>query len=157
MQETKSICCYCGVGCGVIIASDSGRIAGVRGDPDHPANFGSLCTKGATLHLSARHDTRVLYPEQREARSLARSRVTLAPPGEARADWEIVTDFARRRGAKLGDARAGLDYIKQRVVDDAENRKALYARLQYALSGEKDPWQERAAGAAKHEFELLEA
>ena len=53
-------------------------------------------------------------------------------------------------------ARAGLDYIKQRVVDDAENRKALYARLQYALSGEKDPWQERAAGAAKHEFELLE-
>ncbi len=53
-------------------------------------------------------------------------------------------------------ARAGLDYIKQRVVDDADNRKALYARLQYALSGEKDPWQERAAGAAKHEFELLE-
>ena len=53
-------------------------------------------------------------------------------------------------------ARAGLDYIKQRVVDDGENRKALYARLQYALSGEKDPWQERAAGVARHEFELLE-
>ncbi|MBI5911554.1 MAG: NAD(P)/FAD-dependent oxidoreductase [Betaproteobacteria bacterium] len=53
-------------------------------------------------------------------------------------------------------ARAGLDYIKRRVVDDGNNRKALYARLQYALSGEKDPWQERAAGAAKHEFELLE-
>ncbi|TAK65697.1 MAG: NAD(P)/FAD-dependent oxidoreductase [Betaproteobacteria bacterium] len=53
-------------------------------------------------------------------------------------------------------ARVGLDYIKQRAVDDSESRKALYARLQYALSGEKDPWQERAAGAAKHEFELLE-
>ncbi|OGA32618.1 MAG: nitrite reductase large subunit [Betaproteobacteria bacterium RIFCSPLOWO2_12_FULL_62_13b] len=53
-------------------------------------------------------------------------------------------------------ARAGLDYIKRRVVDDGDNRKALYTRLQYALSGEKDPWQERAAGAAKHEFELLE-
>jgi nitrite reductase (NADH) large subunit len=52
-------------------------------------------------------------------------------------------------------ARAGLDYIKQRVVEDGGNRKALYVRLQYALSGEKDPWQERAAGAAKHEFELL--
>ncbi|TAK68053.1 MAG: nitrate reductase, partial [Betaproteobacteria bacterium] len=76
MRETKSICCYCGVGCGVIIASDDARIAGVRGDPDHPANFGKLCTKGATLHLTARHDTRALYPEQREARSLARSRVT---------------------------------------------------------------------------------
>jgi len=53
-------------------------------------------------------------------------------------------------------ARVGLDYIKQRAVDDAENRKALYARLQFAVSGEKDPWQERAAGVAKHEFELLE-
>ncbi|OGA23558.1 MAG: nitrate reductase [Betaproteobacteria bacterium RIFCSPLOWO2_02_FULL_65_24] len=76
MRETKSICCYCGVGCGVIIASDDARIAGVRGDPEHPANFGKLCTKGATLHLTARHDTRALYPEQREARGLARSRVT---------------------------------------------------------------------------------
>jgi len=53
-------------------------------------------------------------------------------------------------------ARVGLDYIKQRVVDDADNRKALYARLQFALAGEKDPWQERVAGAAKQEFELLE-
>ena len=53
-------------------------------------------------------------------------------------------------------ARVGLDYVKQRVVEDADNRKALYARLQYALSGEKDPWQERAAGAAKQEFEMLE-
>ncbi len=75
MQETKSTCCYCGVGCGVIIASDDGRIGGVRGDPDHPANFGRLCTKGATLHLSARNDTRALYPEQRDARRLARNRV----------------------------------------------------------------------------------
>jgi len=76
MLETKSTCCYCGVGCGVIIASDDGRISGVRGDPEHPANFGRLCTKGSTLHLTAGHDTRALYPEQREARSLARSRVS---------------------------------------------------------------------------------
>jgi nitrite reductase (NADH) large subunit len=53
-------------------------------------------------------------------------------------------------------ARVGLDYIKQRVVDDADKRKALYARLQYALADEKDPWLERAQGAARQEFELLE-
>jgi len=51
--------------------------------------------------------------------------------------------------------RAGLDYVKQRVLDDAEGRKALYARLQYALRGEKDPWAERAQGADRHEFEAL--
>jgi nitrite reductase (NADH) large subunit len=53
-------------------------------------------------------------------------------------------------------ARVGLDYVKQRVIEDATGRKALYARLLYALQGEKDPWQERAQGVAKHEFEVLE-
>ncbi len=52
-------------------------------------------------------------------------------------------------------ARVGLDYIKQRVLEDAEGRKALYERLLYALQGEKDPWAERAAGAARNEFEAL--
>ena len=45
MKETKSTCCYCGVGCGVVIQSEGERIIGVRGDADHPANFGRLCTK----------------------------------------------------------------------------------------------------------------
>ena len=54
-------------------------------------------------------------------------------------------------------ARVGLDYVKQRIVEDAAGRKALYARLRYALQGEPDPWRERAAGADAREFEMLEA
>ncbi len=53
MNETRSTCPYCGVGCGVVIESEGGQITGVRGDPEHPANFGRLCTKGQTLHLTA--------------------------------------------------------------------------------------------------------
>eukprot|EP01136_Pigoraptor_vietnamica_P023938 Opistho-1_new@6686 len=53
MTDTRSTCPYCGVGCGVIIESAGAQITGVRGDPDHPANFGRLCTKGSTLHLTA--------------------------------------------------------------------------------------------------------
>ncbi len=52
-RETRSTCPYCGVGCGVIVESQGTAITGVRGDPDHPANFGRLCTKGSTLHLTA--------------------------------------------------------------------------------------------------------
>ncbi len=52
-------------------------------------------------------------------------------------------------------ARVGLDYVKQRVLEDAEGRKALFGRLLYALQGEKDPWQERAQGVAKHEYQTL--
>ncbi len=52
-------------------------------------------------------------------------------------------------------ARVGLEYVKQRVLEDTAGRKALYARLLYALQDEKDPWQARAQGVAKHEFEAL--
>ncbi len=52
-------------------------------------------------------------------------------------------------------ARVGLDYVKQRVIEDDEGRKALFARLMYALKDAKDPWQERAHGVARHEFEAL--
>jgi len=72
LAETRSTCCYCGVGCGVIIQHDVGRIVGVRGDPDHPANFGRLCSKGAALHETASLTGRVLHPELRTQRGLAR-------------------------------------------------------------------------------------
>lgn len=39
-------------------------------------------------------------------------------------------------------ARVGLDYVKQRILDDAAGRKALWERLQFALQGEPDPWFE---------------
>lgn len=72
MQETRSTCPYCGVGCGVIIESRDGQITGVRGDPAHPANFGRLCSKGSSLHLTASApvaaQTRLLQPMRRAER-----------------------------------------------------------------------------------------
>ena len=91
MRETKATCCYCGVGCGVIIQSEDDRITNVRGDPDHPANFGRLCTKGATLHLTARHDMRALYPEVRLNRAEPRQRVS----------WDQALDHVAERFAAI--------------------------------------------------------
>jgi len=51
--------------------------------------------------------------------------------------------------------RVGLDHIKKKIVEDADNRKALWARLQHALEGEPDPWKERAAGKDGREYEAL--
>ena len=94
MAETKSTCCYCGVGCGVIIEHEAGRVVGVKGDPDHPANFGRLCTKGATLHFSAAPETlavRALYPELRANRNEARQRVS----------WDSALDTAVEKFAAI--------------------------------------------------------
>jgi nitrite reductase (NADH) large subunit len=52
--------------------------------------------------------------------------------------------------------RVGLDYVKKKVLEDEAGRKALYARLLFAVQGENDPWKERAvAGEARREFEVL--
>jgi nitrite reductase (NADH) large subunit len=54
--------------------------------------------------------------------------------------------------------RVGLDYVKKKILDDADNRRALYERLLFALSVERDPWLERAReGKLKHEFETVAA
>ena len=48
--ETTTICCFCGVGCGAIVASDAnGMVVNIEGDPEHPINQGSLCSKGMSL------------------------------------------------------------------------------------------------------------
>jgi nitrite reductase (NADH) large subunit len=53
--------------------------------------------------------------------------------------------------------RVGLDYVKQRVLADAEGRKAAYERLLYTLQGAVDPWAERANNRDKHkEFETID-
>ncbi len=47
-QNVRSVCPYCGVGCGIIMQVKNGRVAKVVGDKNHPANFGRLCSKGFT-------------------------------------------------------------------------------------------------------------
>lgn len=52
--------------------------------------------------------------------------------------------------------RVGLDYVKKRVLEDAEGRKAAYERLLYALQGAVDPWAERVKNREQHkEFETI--
>jgi len=48
MQRVKSVCPYCGVGCGIIMDVSNGRVSKLSGDKSHPTNFGRLCTKGST-------------------------------------------------------------------------------------------------------------
>lgn len=48
IKSVKSVCPYCGVGCGMVLETDGKKILKVTGDKQHPANFGRLCTKGQT-------------------------------------------------------------------------------------------------------------
>lgn len=61
---SPSICPYCSVGCGILVHSKGDRVIYTEGDPDHPINRGSTCSKGASirqLNTSERRFTKPMY------------------------------------------------------------------------------------------------
>lgn len=63
---TTSICCFCAVGCGLLVWTDpkTRRAVNIEGDPDHPTNGGTLCPKGSSIWQTtegSRRVTSVLY------------------------------------------------------------------------------------------------
>lgn len=117
---TKTTCCYCGVGCGMLVETEGAgkeiRIKSVQGDPDHPANFGKLCTKGSTLDLTAQahvyEQLRAKFPEIRQERTMARSR----------ADWPTTFEYVAEKFAKIinehGKDSVGIYVSGQLLTED---------------------------------------
>jgi assimilatory nitrate reductase catalytic subunit len=66
---TRTTCPYCGVGCGVLARTEQDGTVAIAGDPDHPANFGRLCSKGSALAETLSLDGRLLHPIMDGARA----------------------------------------------------------------------------------------
>ena len=79
--EVKTTCPYCGVGCGVVASVDEAGAVSIKGDPEHPSNFGRLCSKGSALAETIDFDGRLLYPEI----------------GGKRSGWDETLDLVARR------------------------------------------------------------
>ena len=62
-QTTKTTCPYCGVGCGVLATRHSDGQVTIKGDKQHPANFGRLCSKGSALGETLDYQGRLLQPQ----------------------------------------------------------------------------------------------
>src|SRR2546422_11627646 len=61
-EVTRSICPYCGVGCGQLVYHKNGKLISIEGDPESPISRGRLCPKGADtyeLHTQQGRLTRV--------------------------------------------------------------------------------------------------
>ena len=80
-SAVRTTCPYCGVGCGLLARPDGYGGAAITADPDHPANFGRICSKGSALGETLGVGQRLLYPMLRQ------------PDGTlARADWPLALD-----------------------------------------------------------------
>ena len=81
MTATRTTCPYCGVGCGVIATPRADGSVDIKGDADHPANFGRLCSKGAALGETLSTEDRLLTPMI----------------GGRRATWDEALDLVARK------------------------------------------------------------
>ena len=75
-EVARSVCPYCGVGCGQLIYHRDGKLVSIEGDPESPINQGNLCPKGAASYQLLTHDrreTRVKYraPRTKEWRNIS--------------------------------------------------------------------------------------
>jgi assimilatory nitrate reductase catalytic subunit len=72
LRAVSTTCAYCGVGCGILATPDGRGGAAISGDPDHPANFGRLCSKGSALGETLGLTNRLLYPMIRCGKGMER-------------------------------------------------------------------------------------
>jgi ferredoxin-nitrate reductase len=74
---SPSICCYCGVGCGVLVQPEKNGDVTVVGNADYPVNKGALCSKGLNLQYTVNdRSDRLLYPQMRYSKNHPLQRVS---------------------------------------------------------------------------------
>ena len=78
VKNIRTVCPYCGVGCGMILQVENGRIAKVIGDREHPANAGRLCSKGISAAEPLYAADRAAFAQMRSDRTSALEKVSLS-------------------------------------------------------------------------------
>lgn len=117
VRAARSVCPYCGVGCGQLVYHRDGRILSIEGDPESPINEGTLCPKGAASKELLTHSGRL-------------DRVLYRPPHGTR--WETL------------DLETAMDRVAERlwetrrssfVVEDDQGRRVNHTRRIAHLGG----------------------
>lgn len=132
--ETTSICPYCGVGCGIVISTKDGNVVNIEGDPDHPINEGSLCSKGMALYQVATSDrrlTKVLYRPAAGDRWEERTWDWAIPEIAKRIKATRAASFAETENGKTVNRTTGIACLGGAALDTEECY--LYAKLARAL------------------------
>ncbi|WP_296404532.1 nitrate reductase [Psychrobacter sp.] len=114
IQTVRTTCPYCGVGCGVLASFDNAsRKVTVKGDPEHPANFGKLCSKGSNLAETLGVERRLTHPYYQDKHTSmngtssdlslkASSTLSYNDAMRKEADWDtVLDDVANRLGRTI--------------------------------------------------------
>ena len=115
-KESTTICCYCAVGCGALVHSFNGKVINIEGDPDHPINEGTLCSKGAALiQLSANNPLRLQKPMYRAPFAAEWQEVS----------WDWALDEIAKRIKKSRDKSFVIKNAKGQVVNRTDGMASV--------------------------------
>ena len=123
-EVARSICPYCGVGCGQLVYHRDGKLISIEGDPESPISQGNLCPKGAASHqllTHARRETKVKY---RAPRAKAWQEISLDRAMDMVADrvWESrKRTFVRTKNGATVNHTTGICHLGGATLDNEEN------------------------------------
>ncbi len=134
-KQTSSVCCYCAVGCGLIVSTEDApgsahRAVNVEGDPDHPINEGSLCAKGASMWQLTVNKARPPKPLYRKPHAT---------------EWqEVEWDFALNRIARLVKDTRDATFQQKNAKGEMVNRTEAMASFGSAAFDNEECWAYQA-------------
>jgi len=121
-KETTSICCFCSVGCGVLVHTSEGKVINTEGDPEHPVSEGALCSKGGSISSVVNNENRLRKPRYRAPGATAWKDV----------EWDWALDQIARRVKDTRD-RTFLKTIKTNIREkkraDTPDEAGLYPEI----------------------------
>ena len=123
-QVARSICPYCGVGCGQLIYHKDGKLISIEGDPESPISQGNLCPKGAASYQLLTHSRREAKMKYRAPRAKTWSEISLDRAMDMVAErvWESrKRTFVREKDGSAVNHTTAICHLGGATLDNEEN------------------------------------
>jgi formate dehydrogenase major subunit len=120
----RSVCPYCGVGCGQLIYHKDGKLVSIEGDPESPINQGNLCPKGAASYQLLTHSRRETKVKYRAPRAKQWTEMSLDAAMDLVADrvWESrKRTFVHKQNGRTINHTTGICHLGGATLDIEEN------------------------------------
>ena len=123
-EVARSVCPYCGVGCGQLIFHKDGKLISIEGDPESPINQGNLCPKGAASFQLLTHSLRLTKMKYRAPRAKEWTEIPLEQAMDMVADrvWESrKRTFVHKQNGHTINHTTAICHLGGATLDNEEN------------------------------------
>jgi formate dehydrogenase major subunit len=121
---SRSVCPYCGVGCGQLVYHKDNKLVAIQGDPESPISRGRLCPKGADSYELLTHPGRELKVKYRRSHALQWEELELETAMDMIADrvWQARGEtFVEKKDGEVLMQTKAIAHLGGATLDNEEN------------------------------------